>query len=235
MENSVENLKKLEIELPYSFLRNLHTVLYFFEAGRLIRCESFHPGVTSSIPPASHICPVCSKCSEIWKVGILWELLFVVKLPCLNPLFLSSKHKRLRGDDKSRISFSLFNFYKIFSLARSWTDSSQSIFLAPCPFQTYSEARTNFPDERLTLHSPLEPFSSSCFTAHHSFLIILSPPPFLSLMYFHFVSSPENISQDIICQDGFGLWNKVFQCPTTFPRGWQEFLSSKKMYFSLIC
>ena len=151
-------------------------------------------------------------------------------------LFFSAQNtKRSRGDDKSRISFSLFNFYKIFSLARSWTDSSQSIFLAPCPFQTYSEARTNFPDERLTLHSPLEPSSSSCFTAHHSFLIILSPPPFLSLMYFHFVSSPENISQDIICQDGFGLWNKVFQCPTTFPRGWQEFLSSKKVYFSLIC
>lgn len=42
-----------------------------FAAGKLTRCESFHPGVTFSIPPASHICPVCSKCSEIWRVGIL--------------------------------------------------------------------------------------------------------------------------------------------------------------------
>lgn len=111
----------------------------------------------------------------------------------------------------------------------------KAFFLAPCPFQTSSEARTSFPDERLTLRSPLEPSGSSCFTAHHSFLIILSAPPCLSPIYFHFVFPPEIISQDIICQDRFGLWNKVFQCPTTFPRGWQEFLSSKKVYFSLIC
>lgn len=53
-----------------------------------------------------------------------------VSLPLPDPLFIGSKHKteRLQGNDKSLISFSLFNFPKMFSLERYWTKICQGSF-----------------------------------------------------------------------------------------------------------
>ena len=179
---------------------------------------------------------LCAQSAQKFGEWASYESFYLWWIYLASILFFSAQNtKGSRGNDKSRISFSLFNFYKIFSLARSWTDSSQSIFPCPLSFPDLLWGQDQFPWWKADPSFSFGTIRFFLLHSSHSFLIILSPPPCLSPMYFRFVFPPENISQDIICQDGFGLWNKVFQCPTTFPRGWQEFLSSKKVYFSRIC
>lgn len=139
-----------------------------------------------------------------------------LSLSWLSPFFLSSKQEKKApgGMAKLRILFPCSTFLKHFP----WRGQRPKllIFFAPCP--------SRHPLRPGTISLTEEWKADSSFSFGTIWLFLLPSLP-LSLLFllssswntFSLVSPPENISHEIICQDGFGLKNKILSALPRFP------------------